>query len=260
MDGARVSLTIHPTGGDDQPLSASDFLKQVDSLRLLLALSSASGSADARIVKLQMNSPATVVLEAFDQYAGAPPDIGQFFSGLEEIASGGGAPSAFDRPIFEAFREFAGVVGRGVRSSVLETDGHRIEVDLTARRNIESVFGADTSSEGTVDGMLEAINIHSKTNTFALYPVVGAARVNCKFSDELLPLVKPALGKYVIIQGELKFRWRERYPHEARAVKIEILPDWDEQPKFRDILGMAPLATGKVPSEDFVRNIRSGWN
>jgi hypothetical protein len=254
LDQARVSLTIHPSGGDDQPLNASDFLKQVDSLRQLLTMSAAGGE-EPRILRLQMNSPATVVLEA-----AARNDIGPFFNGLREIALKGTAPEVFDRPVFEAFRDFAGVIGRGVRTAVLETYDYQIEIDVAARRNIESVFGADTSSEGTVDGMLEAINIHSKTNTFALYPVVGAARVNCKFSDEMLPLVKPALGKYVVIQGELKFRWRERYPHEARAVKIEILPDWDEQPKFEDILGMAPLATGKVPSEEFVRNIRSGWN
>lgn len=252
-----VSLTIHPFGGDDQPLSAADFVKQVEALRQLLALSGHGG--DAKILRLSMNSPATIVLETTDA-ADTPIDMGRFFGGLDEIVRGGTAPRQFDRPVFEALRELASTVGKGVRSSVIESDGTRIVVDTEAKRRIENVFGLDTSSEGTADGMLEAINIHGKTNAFALYPVVGASRINCRFDDDMLLNVKPALGKYVVVHGEFKFRWRERHPYEARVSKIEILPSWDEQPSFKEILGMAPHATAGVPSEVFVSNLRSIWN
>lgn len=253
-----VSVIIRPAGGDDHSLAASDFIKQVDALRQLLALSEHRGSADARIVGLHMNSPATVVMET----VGAderPLDLASFFAGIEQIALSGTAPREFGRPVFEALRDFAAVVGKSVRSATIETLGRKLVIDVEARKRIEAVFGPDTSSEGSVDGMLEAINVHGKKNTFALYPVIGAARVSCKFDDDFLPKVRPALGRYVIIRGELKYRWREKYPYEALANNIEVLEDWDDQPSFTDILGIAPGATEGVPSEEFTRNERHGW-
>lgn len=258
LESDPVSVVIHPTGGDDKPLDAADFIKQIDALRQLLAFSESGGNADAQIVRLHMNSPATVVMQPVGSTP-APIDIGRFFDGLEAIALGGQAPREFNRPVFEAFKDFAAVVGKGVRSATLEAQGRTIVIDVAARKRIESVFGPDTSSEGSIDGMLEAINVHGKHNTFVLYPVIGAQRVSCRFDDEFLPHVRPALGKYVIIEGELKYRWREKFPFEARAKKIEILPDWESQPSFTEILGMAPGATGGISSEEFTRKQRDGW-
>ncbi|BBE34736.1 hypothetical protein [Sphingosinicella microcystinivorans] len=253
----QVSVVIRPSGGDDHSLSAADFIKQVDALRQLLALSEARGAVDARIVKLHMNSPATVVMETIGA-DDRPVDLSSFFRGIEAVVVGGQAPREFERPVFEALRDFAAVVGKSVRSATLEAFGRTILIDLEARKRIESVFGEDTSAEGTVDGMLEAVNVHGKKNTFGLYPIVGASRVSCKFEDDLLAKVRPALGRYVIIEGELKYRWREKFPYEARATKIEVMDE--DQPSFIDILGMAPNATGGLASEDFTRKVRHGWH
>ena len=254
----QVSVVIRPAGGDDQTLAASDFVKQIDAMRQLLALSEQGGGAEARIVKMHMNSPATVVMETIGA-GDRPVDLSRFFEGLEAIALRGVAPREFDRPVFEALRDFAGVVGKSVRSATLDMLGRTIEIDVAAKKRIEAVFGQDTSSEGSIDGMLEAINVHGKSNTFALYPVVGAARITCKFDDMMLTDVRPALGKYVAIQGELRYRWREKFPFEAKATKIEVLEDWEDQPSFTDILGMAPDATSGLASEEFTRKERHGW-
>lgn len=253
----QVSVVIRPSGGDDNSLSASDFIRQIEALRQLLSLSDKSG-CDARIVRMHMNSPATVVMEtvAADN---SHIDLTQYLEGIEAIALTGAAPRDFSRSVFEALKDFAAVVGKGVRSATIEGGGRTIVIDAAARKRIESAFGEDTSSEGSVDGMLEAVNIHGKSNVFALYPVIGAARVNCKFADGLLPMVRPAIGKYVVIRGELKYRWREKFPYEALAHAVEVQDDWDEQPSFTEILGMAPNATGGAPAEEFVRNLRNGW-
>lgn len=254
----QVSVIIRPSGGDDQTLAASDFIKQIDAMRQLLSLSEQGGGADTRIVKMHMNSPATVVMETIGP-GSQPVDLSRFFEGLEAIALRGIAPREFDRPVFEALRDFAGVIGKSVRSATLNVLGRTIEIDIAAKKRIEAVFGQDTSSEGSVDGMLEAINVHGKSNTFALYPVVGATRVTCKFDETMLAEVRPALGRYVAIQGELKYRWKEKFPYEARATKIEVLEDWEDQPAFTDILGIAPNATRGLASEEFTRKERHGW-
>lgn len=254
-DPEFVSVVIHPSGGDDQPLSATDFIKQVEALRQLLALTGDQDDGETKIVKLHMNSPATVVMD--------PPASGKvmerFFNGLRSVALDGAAPSDFGRPVFEALKDFAAVVGKGVRSAELQFAGGTICIDAAARRRIESVFGADTVSSGSVDGMLEAINVHGKKNTFALYPIVGASRITCKFDDRLFQDVRPALGKYVIIEGELRYRWRDKFPYEAVATGLKIMDDWEDQPSFTEIIGMAPNATDGATSEEFVKSARYGW-
>ena len=255
----QVSVTIRPSGGDDQSLAAVDFVKQLDAIRLLIGMSEHRSETDARIVRMHMNSPATVVLESVrcDGLASNPL---RFFSGIEAVVLGGEAPPEFDRPVFDALKDFSAAIGKSVRSATIQVGGKSILIDLEARKRIEGVFGPDSSSEGTVDGMLEVINVHGKKNTFGLYPVVGSSRVSCKFEENLLPEVRPNLGRYVQIEGELKYRWREKFPYEAFANKINALDDWDDQPSFIDILGLAPNATNGLPSEEFTRKERHGWS
>lgn len=250
-----MEIVIHPSGGDDLPLPAADFVRQMDALRQLLT--HAGHATETRILKLHMNSPATVVMDALGAHD-SPLNLTRFFDGIDAIASRGEAPPEFGRPVFDALREFASAIGKGLRRAILSLAGREIVFDIAAKRRIEEVFGPDTSSEGSLDGMLEGINVHGKSNVFALYPVVGPTRVTCKFDSDMLPGIRPALGKYVSIQGVLKYRWREKFPYEATASKLEIMDD--NQPSFLDILGLAPEATGGVPSEDFIKNVRHGWD
>lgn len=250
-----VSVIITPSAETSDSLSASDFIKQVDALRELLSLTGAANSDAPRITKLEMNSPALVVFEADS----VPTKFDQFFADLHKVAAHGEAPPYLSRSAFDTLREFSSAIGRSVAKAEIKLPGRDIMIDIAARKRIEAAFGSDTSSEGTVDGMLEAINVHGKKNTFSLYPVVGANRIACKFNESLLDKVRPALGRYVEIRGELKYRWREKFPYEAVAVDISILPSWDEQPSFIDIVGMAPDATDGQPAEEFTRKARHGW-
>lgn len=250
-----VSIVITPTAEALGSLAASDFIKQVDALRELLALTGAANANPPRITKLEMNSPALVVFEA----QAPPARFEQFFADIEAVALRGEAPHHLSREAFDTLKSFSSAVGKSVSKAEIRIPGRSIIVDLAARMRIDAAFGPDTSAEGTVDGMLEAINVHGKKNTFALYPVVGASRITCKFDESLLAKVRPALGNYVEIRGELKYKWRDKFPHEAVATDILILPTWDQQPSFLDILGMAPEATSGEPAEEFTRKVRHGW-
>lgn len=215
---------------------------------------SGTNSKPPEITRLEMNSPAFVVFEADASQA----RFERFFSDLVTVVQDGTAPPFLSRNAFDALKAFSAPVGRGIASARLSVLGKEVTVDIAARRRIEAAFGSDTSSEGTVDGMLEAVNLHGKKNAFALYPVVGAKRITCHFAEHLLPKVRPALGQYVSIQGELKYRWRERFPYEALATDLQILPDWDEQPSFEEIIGLAPKAANGIASEEFTRLVRNG--
>lgn len=250
-----VSVTISPSGDGKDRISASDFVKQIDAMRELINLSGAEPDTAPQIVRLEMNSPALVVISS----AAPAHQFEKFFSDLEDVACRGIAPPYLSRNAFDTLKEFASPVGRSIRSTTIKTKGREIVIDMAARKRIDGAYGADTSSDGTVDGMLEAINVHGKINTFALYPLVGAKRITCKFDEPLLATVRPALGQYVQIHGELKYRWREKFPFEALASKISVLPSFEEQPSFEDIIGMAPHATGGLTAEEFVSKVRHGW-
>ncbi len=117
----------------------------------------------------------------------------------------------------------------------------------------------DYSVEGTVDGMLAAMNVHGNRKQFVLYPVVGPTCVNCVFPDGMLDEVRPILGKYVIVSGIVKYKWRKKFPFEVRAARIDPVSESD-QPYLPDIIGIAPDATGGESSEDFVKEKRSSWD
>jgi hypothetical protein len=257
---ARVKLIIHASGGDQNEVAASDFLKQVSALRELVLLSVHDTSAvEARVVGLSRNSPATIELEAFWCDDQRTLDIDNYFASVRSVLEIGAAPKELSRPVFDALKEFVSVIGKGVRESILQVGDQRVQIEHQVRQRVEAVFEPDSTAEGTIDGMLEAVNIHGNRNQFVLYPVVGPTRINCFFAEQMLDEVRPVLGKYVIVGGQLKYRWREKFPFEARASTIEPV-DESEQPALPEIIGMAPDATGGKPSELFVRELRSGWH
>lgn len=255
---ARVKLTIYASGGDGD-VAASDFLKQVAALRELVLLSVHDADAvEAKIVGLSRNSPATIELEAFWRYDQKKLDVSDYFTAVQDVFEAGAAPKEFGRKTFDTLREFVSVIGKGVRESVLQIDDRKIVIEQYARQRVENVIEPDYTVEGTIDGMLEAVNIHGNRNQFVLYPVIGPTRVNCFFPDDMLDKVRPVLGKYAIVSGQLKYRWRENFPFEARASELEEANE-NEQPALSEIIGIAPNATGGERSEDFVRDIRGGW-
>jgi hypothetical protein len=257
---ARVKLTIHASGGDANDIAASDFIKQVAALRELVLLSvHDTASVEAKIVGLSRNSPATIELEAFWRKDQQLLDIDNYFDSVSSVLEAGKAPKELGRAVFDALKEFVSVVGKGVRESTLQIGDREIRIEQQARQRVEQVIEPDYQVEGTIDGMLEAVNVHGNRNQFALYPIIGPSRVNCFFPDDMLDVVRPVLGKYAIVTGQLKYRWREKFPYEARASELEKV-DESEQPSLREIIGIAPNATNGLRSEDFVKELRIGWH
>lgn len=256
---ARVKLVIHPAGSDTSDVNAGDFLLQVSALRRLVLLSvHDSNAVEAKIVGLSRNSPATIELEAFWRQDQRPLEIDRYFSAVRSVFERGEAPKELTRAVFDTLKEFVGVIGKGVRESVLEIGEQQIRIEHQARLHVEEAIEPDYSVDGTVDGMLEAVNIHGNRNQFVLYPVIGPTRVNCYFPDDMLDQVRPVLGNYAIVSGMMKYHWREKFPFEARATKLETVSEID-QPYMPDLIGIAPEATGGQRSEEFVKEIRSAW-
>ena len=110
--------------------------------------------------------------------------------------------------------------------------------------------------EESVTGMLEMLDIH--TNQFRIYPIVGAKKIDCYFSDDdLQQKVIAAINRYVNVEGEFKYKKFAKFPYAAKITDIEIYPNEKELPTLFDLYGVAPNATGNLSSESFVRKNRN---
>jgi hypothetical protein len=87
--------------------------------------------------------------------------------------------------------------------------------------NVETVLGKSRFSLGSVEGKLEALNIHDGER-FSIYSPLYAAAVPCKFGRYLkLDDVLPAVGKRVAVRGRLRTRPNgERISIEAHSLRI----------------------------------------
>lgn len=243
-------MVIHPLQGDEASLSVSSFTTSVDALRKAAGKFSCK---DMRIVSLSTNSPVTLTVEdAVPEF----PALHMFFEGLESFKKSGEIPAAWSRSKIDGVLDFLDPVGKSVgRFSLSSCNGREIEVDPQYKFNFKKKIESDFSSVGTVDGMLEAVNIHGKKNTATLYPTIGNDKIICEFDDRHLSSIKEMIGSYVEIRGEMMYRWRDKYPSGGRIDSIEHINE-EGLPSFSDLYGMAPNATGGVPAEDFIARVR----
>ena len=83
--------------------------------------------------------------------------------------------------------------------------------------------------------------------------------VACHFRSDLRDLAISALGAEVAVTGLLKYRSGEPFPYAINIDEIEVYPPENELPTIDDLRGLAPDATGDVPSEKFIADRRDDW-
>jgi hypothetical protein len=135
------------------------------------------------------------------------------------------------------------------------------QFDLTERieLRIDEALSIDEESEGSLEGMLDQINVHLGANTFHIYPEIGPRKVTCNFPARLFDNAVSAVGRRVEISGTLRYRSGARFAHQIAVTQIDAFPTDVELPEWEDLRGRAPDATGALTSEDFVRELRDAW-
>lgn len=88
--------------------------------------------------------------------------------------------------------------------------------------NAEKVLGAPRITIGTIEGRLEALNLHGSSKDFSIYPV-GGKGIRCLFGSrlDLERDIVPAISKRVAARGRIKTRPNgERLSVEVDELKI----------------------------------------
>ena len=244
----RLSMVFHPLRADECNLSVSSFSSSIEGLRKAVKKFDCD---DLQIISLTTNSPVAMTVE------GAPP-LSQFYGGLKDFASSGKIPATWNREKIDAVLDFLNPVGKTVGALDVKSGDDSITLNTQYRIEFEKSIEDDFYTVGTVDGTLEAINIHGKTNSLTIYPVIGKKRIICDFDKSFLDKIKNLIGLYVEISGEMRYRWRDKFPYKGIVSQIEAIEE-DYLPTFADLYGIAPDATRSEPSEDFIARIRREW-
>lgn len=266
----RLTLELIGASGEGGEVRLPDFLIMLEALNSAVIradhLVSQGRSIFARIVDLRHRSPATVTVELIPlpiRSKASRPDFRPLI--VEQLLS---APEVVDeadverlgRPLVWAFKDMTSpIVKERVAGGTLSSNGTKISLTADMNQRLSDLLNPEQAVRGTVDGRLEAINLHGGRNVFTIYPLVGPTRVVCRFPARLGDEAIKAIGHRVSVSGELKYREGAPFPHAVDVRELEQIPPNSELPTIFDLRGIAPKATEDRSSEDFVRTVRNAW-
>jgi hypothetical protein len=255
----KITLQLRGSPEDEEHLQLKDLIDQLSAVKTVLRDVedyAAGGGTEVKykVVDLKHNSPATVVLQAESMDATASIVGDMFVKSLYEIQQG--KDPRLPSILLHSFKELAPKKER-VTEFLIFTDDVKVEITPTMKAQVDKIMGEDVIAIGSVGGKLELLNLHN-TFVFRIYPMAGPKWIKCHFPQDLLAQVKLAVGQYVNVFGEIRYRGLDLEPYAVKVERIEPL-DFDEtSPTLLDLKGLAPDATGKLSSEEFLRGVRNG--
>lgn len=266
-----ISIQLSPATSAAE-LRLDDFLEQLGTVRQAFReteryLSGKEPSLHLRIASLQKSSPAVVVLEAVGSEE-EPEESGRgrayaslvvrtMTTNLRVIAQRKRLPIKVDMPVIESYRKLTTAAEKYNVEVQIKTGPNSVLINRKFREILDSIVGDDEYSYGSVSGTIEAINLHDKTRRFWLYPTVGASRILGTFRSRDRKRYADAVDKYVTVFGKLSYKSWDKFPYAIAADDITV-HDVSVH-AIDDIRGMAPEATGKVNSREFIDNLRDEW-
>lgn len=261
-----IQIRISPVGSRKKYLGLEAFVAELQAIhgalvRLDRLMSGGRPTTRYNVVDLSMNSPACMALApmAVDKKVDKREAVvGGFFDGLHSIRQGE-TPAEFDRPMLEKVREIASGVSKRRVKTELEFRAKKVEINRVFERRITNILGQTEVNFGSVDGRLEALNIHSENNVFVIFPAAGARKVTCYFQPDMKETVLGAIDKFVTVSGYLEYYWKDRHPFRVRVRNIDVHEFSGPWPKLDELRGVARDILPDMDSLDFVEQVRDGW-
>jgi len=265
---ADLDFTIHGKPGE---IAAATFREAIGNAVGLLrefdsAISGKSlGSLRWYVSRLHSNGSLTVGFSskakkpsrAKQPHDYSPAITDTFMSGLDVLETKGILPPYLSEQGLQKAELLSGLIGRNGASGFRFSYAHQ-SVDVTSKtnENVRHLLPITRVAIGSVEGKLEAINLHHKPR-FIVYHSITKKAVTCEFNEaELLDDIKRCLGKRVVVSGELK----KNVNGDTLRVKmdaIRVIGEAITKDRFADISGLGePSFTGFETTEDYLRNIR----
>lgn len=266
----RITIQIVGDKTDRKDVRLDDFIRQLTDVKKALRENERAVSGreeatlDYKVVDLRHASPATVVLEPIpiDPEAAAADShfardvVGAFATELRSIKRSGTLIREPELERLLAYQKIGIRENSRVSKVKIVVGRNTVTIDDAFKRKLDVIVGPDEFAEGSINGMLEVVNIHNK-NQFFLYPVIGPKRITGSFRDNLRPKIKAAIGEFVTVQGRLRYKAWSQYPHGVVAEDIDIHEGDGALPTLTELRGAFTGSIGQLNSVEFVEQLRN---
>lgn len=262
----RITIQLFGDESDKGDVRLGDFIEQLRNVRKALretelAITGAiEPQLDYRIVDLH-HSTSTVVMEPVPISAPPPPDlapsvISSFAGELRLIKKEKRLLIEPELPRLQAYQDIGATQTSRVQKVKIGVGRTLVTIDRAFKRNLDEIVGPDEFAEGSVAGMLEAVNFHN-TNRFTLYPPIGPRKVSGTFPAQLRPEIKNAIGTFVTVVGQLRYKAWAPFPHGIAAELVDVHEPDSGLPTLTEVRGAMSGVLGGLNSAEFVDSLRN---
>jgi len=260
----RITIQLVGAKNDQGDVRLGDFVDQLSVIkkalfeRERLVSRTEQPQIDYKIVGLRRESPATIVLEpiALNGTRGyAEKVVAGFSRELRLIRREAKIVDEPDVHRLEAYRRIGHRSDNLIAKVKIAVGKSPVTIDHVFKENVDKILGPDELVEGTISGMLEAVNFHN-ANKFTLYPPIGARKINGTFDPTLRPKIKEAIGNFVTVLGKLRYKQWSPFPHGMIAEDVDIHEPDASLPSLSELRGAFAGITGDRNSVEFVDTLR----
>jgi hypothetical protein len=190
------------------------------------------------------------------------PDFGMnvtdlFVGGFTELEVNAVTPPYLSEFGLKRAEELTSLIGRdGTESFRFETKDRAIAVTRQTTENISKLLPIKRYSVGSVEGVLEAINLHKKAR-IVVYHAITNKGISCEFEQgQWMHVVKENLGKRVFVFGRLH---KNANGDTLRVTVDRIEPTQGKRFALPDIGTLdEPEFASRTSTAEYLRSIRGG--
>jgi hypothetical protein len=196
-------------GSEEESTSFGLLSKAIDDIRRLLrdidySIYGPRAHQDWRIISLRSSAPTITIAPG----RADTESVGVIAEGLQMITEGTDqTPHRFTEPVFEDLKRMRRLFqGKGKASSIAvrmdDKEVATIQKDIAVK--VDRVLSAGHHNLGSIQGRLEAINVH-KSPTATIWDRISGSPVRWMFPRNDIDRVKTLLEKSVIVMGDIYY-------------------------------------------------------
>lgn len=248
----------------DENLTLEDFSRQLADFNAALTgldqhISSRKKSTVLyRVVDLKHSSPAQMTIAASgleDSLEDNSAKIFPTFVRTIETLNARKGYKDLPRAVLEPIHRIAKTISESIKEIRVTAGESTVFVTDRISSLLADYLDKEKIAVGSVRGVIEIINLHAGTNTFRIYPVIGASYINCWFPKELKEKAKDAVDNYVRVSGKLHYRMGCDHPYQIDVDQIETMPDESTLPTLGSFKGVISV---NKSTEELLEEERNG--
>jgi hypothetical protein len=162
--------------------------------------------------------------------------IDKIQSGIATLSEKAERPQFFSDRALKNLESLSKKLDNGVSVLRLGSTSRVVNITKEIARNVDQLIGAHYESYGSIEGLLDGIDIH-RSPFFTLYTMLEDKSIKCYFDKNLQEQAISYLSKRVYTYGLIRSR-RDGERISITVQEIELLAEEDELPTISEMAGI----------------------